>query len=133
MGDRSTRDNWTAVGLTQTAGSATSLPSSRTIFSFTLRFRRRKSVEPKIEEPSFRWTVQAADEGRCTVVFEPVGSEFVLEAGDCERLLIHVYGLSNRLEQPDVEVDCAPGRITFWIAAGEHRVWNRAGDELRQL
>jgi hypothetical protein len=71
-----------------------------------------------------------AEEPQCLVVFEPVGSEYELTAGD--EVLVHVYGRSMGLEHNDADIEVArsEGRITLWITSADYQAWNKAGVEL---
>jgi hypothetical protein len=81
----------------------------------------------RTKRPYVSWLVRT-DETQCTVVFEPVGSEYVLTADD--EVLIHLFRPSDRDENQDVEIVSQPGRIQFWTAGDDYRAWNKAGDEL---
>lgn len=62
----------------------------------------------------------------CSVVFEPLGSEVVLEAEDQLRLeIISDAALS-------LEVAYSPGCITVWLPGSvvEVRAWNRLNDPI---
>ena len=77
-------------------------------------------------KPSFTVRVKT-DQPHCTLIFEPVGSEYELSAED--EVLVHVYERSNRPEDADVEVIHAPGMIQLWLP-DTYRAWNKAGAEL---
>ena len=86
-----------------------------------------RSGGSRTKRPYVSWLLRT-DEAPCTVVFEPVGSEYVLAADD--EVLIHLFRPSDRDEDQDVEIVYLPGSIQFWTAGDDYRAWNKAGDEL---
>jgi hypothetical protein len=78
-------------------------------------------------QPTFTLRV-TTDQPRCTLVFEPIGSEYELRTED--EVLVHVYGRATRPEDADVEVMHESETILSWLP-DEYRAWNKAGTELR--
>jgi hypothetical protein len=79
------------------------------------------------EEPHSTLRV-TTDESRCTVVFEPWGSEYELSKDD--EIHIHLYEGAARPEDADVEVVQCSGMILLW-PPDKFRAWNKAGRELQ--
>jgi hypothetical protein len=77
-------------------------------------------------EPTFTLRLRA-DQPRCLVVFEPLGTWYDLS--DDDEVLVHGYGRSTRSEDADVEVIHTAEKVELWLAV-EYRAWNKAGIEL---
>ncbi len=86
-----------------------------------MRLKRRP------RKPSATLRVTAGDRPGVLVVFEPLGSEYVL--GPDDEMLVRLYGRSTRAEDTDVEIVHEPQRVVLCLAT-TYRAWNKAGKEL---
>ena len=69
-----------------------------------------------------------SDQPRCSVWFEPWGSEYVLS--DKDEVLVHLTERSDRIEDADIEINHQPDSITVWLP-DRFQAWNASGEKLR--
>lgn len=76
-----------------------------------------------------RFTVLVqADEPGTVVIFEPLGTEYVLGVDD--RVTVEIRDPAYSGGGANLEIVHQPGAIMLWLATTDYAAWNKAGDEL---